>query len=106
VVEACEGAEDTCEEDDCAEEDDAEVVDAGADDELDAPDWTCAVVDWLVADVTGGSWSCCWVVAWLAPALAATSKSPVAPTARSVVVAIAVLRNSRLFKVSRPSLGA
>ena len=53
--------------------------------------------DWLDADVTGGSWEGCCRPAWFEPARATISNIPVTPTARSVVVAMADLMNSRLF---------
>ena len=60
-----------------------------------------AVEAWLVAELMGGSCSCCCcALDWAAPTFAAISYMPVTPTARSVAEAIAVLMNSRLFILS------
>ena len=75
-------------------------------DALEAAWDACVVADWLLAAVIGGSCSCCaccCALAWFAPAFAAISNIPTAPTAMSVVVAIAVRMNSRLFTLARLS---
>ena len=108
VVEACEELEEACEDadgdetvDDCGGAveacDEAEALDAAG-----AP---CVVEDWPESVLMGGSWvTCCWALDWFAPNFVATSNIPVTPTTRRVVVAIAVLRNSRLFMPSHGPL--